>query len=160
MDVNARGTLLLIEDDDADALVSETIFAQNLPEMTFKRLKNYSTAESYFARLKRNFDTPAPACVLLDLRLGDGDGEALLDLMVDHPRLKDTIVIVLSGDSSNPRRDLDRPGVACRMEKPDTLGAYKRLLETISTLMHATQLSTTPTSARSSDNAQHHQPAA
>lgn len=160
MDVDARGTLLLIEDDDADALVSETIFAQNLPEMIFKRLKNYSTAEAFFARLKRNLDTPAPACVLLDLRLGDGDGEALLDLMVDHPRLKNTVVIVLSGDSSNPRRDLDRPGVACRMEKPDTLGAYKRLLETISTLMHATQTSNADISGRSGGKTERHQPAA
>lgn len=130
-------TIVLIEDDDGDALVTETVFAQHMPHMSLKRLKSYTAAEAYFSRIKRKKEQVPPACVLLDLRLGDGDGEALLDQMVDHPLIKDSAVIILSGDSTNPYRDLDRPGVAARMEKPRSIAAYKRLLQTITLLMSA-----------------------
>ncbi len=84
-----RGAIkvLLVEDDDGDALLFDELLAEALPGTLIARTRTYADA---LERLDRTTD-----CIVLDLRLPDAEG---LDTVVGiRARAPDTPLIVLTG---------------------------------------------------------------
>lgn len=81
--------LLLVEDDDADALIVRELLADGLPGACVERVSNLADAR----KAVRYAD-----CVLLDVILPDAEGTAgVTQLVADAP---DTAVVVLTGAAS------------------------------------------------------------
>ena len=89
-------TVLLVEDDDGDALIFEDLLAQAKPWATLVRAGSLAQAESL---LRSSVD-----CVILDLGLPDAAGLDALHRV--SRRVEDVPIIVLTGDIDD-RRGVD-----------------------------------------------------
>jgi signal transduction histidine kinase/CheY-like chemotaxis protein len=88
-----RGGAILLVEDDADC---REVLAQVLESegMSVQAVGNSAAALSALAASR-------PALVLLDLRLGEGDGRSVLQQIRGEPRLAQTPVFVISGSADS-----------------------------------------------------------
>ena len=128
--------ILLVEDNPADVyLIEEALKTHHL---RFE-LEWMSDGEQAVACLSRIAEQGSPPdLILLDLNLPRVDGKEVLARARAIPRLKDTLVAILtSSDSPADRRDTAALGANCYIKKPPTLdeflsigGIIKELLST------------------------------
>jgi DNA-binding response OmpR family regulator len=83
-----RADILLVEPDPAEA------------ELAGRCLRSRVTIARNADEAVRLADAVAPKLVLLNPRLPDGDGTALLQRLRQHPRLGTTPVVILSSDDA------------------------------------------------------------
>lgn len=98
-------TVLLVEDDPGDVLITREAFAEDL----HNRLDVATTAAGALARLRLEppyHDDPRPDLVLLDLNLPGRDGREVLAEITSDPVLRDIPVVVLT--SSRAEADIVR----------------------------------------------------
>ena len=89
----SRLSVLLVEDDRADALLVEELIADAAVDVDFAWTTSVSDAQSELARNR-------PDCVLLDLNLRRGDGRDVLRAMRHDPELRDIPVVILTGTNA------------------------------------------------------------
>lgn len=116
-----RRLLLIVEDHDATRSALRRAFTR----------KGWAVAEAATVAegIDRIAQSPAPDCLILDLMLPDGDGEAVLR-KVRELRLK-TRVAVCSGTSDHSRMALVQAlGPEVTMQKPVDLAQIYRFCQT------------------------------
>ena len=115
--------VLLVEDDDGDQLLIRQAMSQLQTSIDINAVTTLAAARDYLSGAGKYASAPRPRCVVLDLRLPDGRGEALLDWMAERPDLDALPVITLSG------APLTRgwPNVVATLSKPTTAEGYDAL---------------------------------
>ncbi|UTA47189.1 response regulator [Simiduia sp. 21SJ11W-1] len=90
-------TLLLVEDDDVDAMTIERSFKKQRISNRIVRAEDGAAALT----LIRSNSVPTPFVVLLDLNLPRVSGHEFLDALRQDPTHKDTVVFVLTTSSDD-----------------------------------------------------------
>ncbi|MEU5693309.1 response regulator [Actinosynnema sp. NPDC020468] len=98
--------VLLVEDDDGDALMIEEIFEQHRIPNRLHRVHDGVEAMEFLRRSGNHSDAPRPALVLLDLNMPRMNGHEVLDAVKRDQDLKRIPVVVLT--TSNADEDVVR----------------------------------------------------
>lgn len=118
--------ILLVEDDDIDAFIVDTMLTKFCANCDIKRVKNGAEAADY---LKSNDNRP-PSIVLLDLIMPHMDGIEFLTELEKAGKLKQVPVVVLSSSSSFcDRQECEGKGVKKYFVKPLTQSISKEILQ-------------------------------
>ena len=100
-----RGTILLIEDNEDDMLLIKKAFADAQVAAPITVVRSSKEAVRYFSGTGRFADRaahPVPFLVLLDLKLSDEDGFALLRWLFERPGLKKQFTLLTLSSESPP----------------------------------------------------------
>lgn len=117
--------LLLVEDDPQDAFLVRR-YLSDLPYGG--QVDHVDSVRNARAQLDQRSDI---ACVIVDLKLADGSGAALIEWMLSHGSAREIPVIVFSGDRSD-HPDLDTfTNVACLIQKPESAEGYAALAQAL-----------------------------
>ncbi|MBL6449514.1 response regulator [Fulvivirga sp. 29W222] len=118
--------ILLVEDDDIDAFIVNTMLPKFCEQCDIKRVRNGAEATEYF----KNTENERPSVVLLDLIMPFMGGKEFLAEMGKDDELKQLPVVVLSSSSSSyDRLECVELGVAKYFVKPLTPDISKEILE-------------------------------
>ena len=101
---NHTFTILLIEDNAADARLVQEALAENKLLLDVQIAPDGEQAMARLLRQGEYRDTPRPDLILLDLNLPGMDGKEVLHQIKHHPDLKRIPVVILS--TSNADRDI------------------------------------------------------
>jgi len=104
--VQGNPTILLVEDNDADAQLACKAFVKAAPHFNFKRVILGSTTIAYLAGEGIYADRsrfPWPDLMILDMRLPDVTGEHVLNWIKAHPKMEKLCVMILAGQSRQRR---------------------------------------------------------
>lgn len=127
---NCRWNVLLVEDNEADALLFSAIFKEKCPEAHLKMVFDGEEAvEALFGRGSFKGE-PTPDVVLLDLNLPKKNGFEVLAEARSEPRLRNLPVFLLS--TSSAREDVERAralGVASFLTKPSDLEELELIID-------------------------------
>ena len=117
--------LLLVEDDPQDAF----LVCRHLADLPYGgAVEHVDTVQNAQAQLAQSGNI---ACVMVDLKLGDGSGVTLIEWMLADVALRDIPVIVFSGDrSAHPQLDT-YTNVACLIQKPASADGYNALAQAL-----------------------------
>ena len=99
-----RATILIVEDDSADALFLEKAFERILANCAVQRATDGEDARAYLQGTGKYEDRrayPLPSVILLDLRMPKMDGFQFLAWLRNDPNLK-IIPAVVYSSSDNP----------------------------------------------------------
>lgn len=94
--------VLLVEDDDAHAMIVQAAFEEDVRAGTLDRVSSGEEAVAYIQREGRYESRPDPDLILLDLKLRTMSGLDLLRLLKGHARHKSIPVVILTS-SDDPR---------------------------------------------------------
>src|ERR1041385_528336 len=128
-------TVLLVEDDPNDVLLMQRAFRKAAPTVPLHLARDGQEAIEYLSRQGSFTDplqNPLPALMLLDLKMPRKDGFETLEWIRQQPRLKRTVVVVLS--SSSEQADINRAydlGANSYLVKP---GDFQRLVDLVNLL--------------------------
>lgn len=123
---STKPLILLVEDDDIDAFIVNTMLPKFCENCDIKRVKNGAEAAEYF----KNAENKRPSVVLLDLIMPFMNGKEFLSEMEKEGVLKQMPVIVLSSSSSfYDRQECADLGVAKYFVKPLTPDISKEILQ-------------------------------
>src|SRR5688500_5287386 len=117
--------ILLVEDDDNDVFFFQSAFQEAHLTNPLQIVHDGQEAIDYIegtAAFADRAHFPLPCVILLDLKLPKRTGFEVLEFIRDHPRLRTTIVIVLS--SSSMRDDIEAAyerGANCFVVKPASI---------------------------------------
>lgn len=118
--------ILLVEDDDIDAFIVNTMLPKFCENCNIKRVKNGAEAAAYV----KDSSNERPAIVLLDLIMPFMNGKEFLTEMEKSGDLKQMPIIVLSSSSSfYDRQQCTDMGVAKYFVKPLTPDISKEILQ-------------------------------
>lgn len=124
--MNEKPLILLIEDDDIDAFIVNTMLSKFCDSCNIIRLRNGAEATEYF----QNNLNQRPAVVLLDLIMPLMDGKELLSQMKKDKALGQLPVVILSSSSSFcDKLDCEEKGVSRYFVKPLTPDISKEILQ-------------------------------
>jgi CheY-like chemotaxis protein len=107
--LNKRDYILLVEDEEQDALLLQFAFDRAGIEVPMVVASDGSRAQAHLERLvtdARQQDCPAPSLVITDIKMPNMNGFELVEWIRKEPELKDLPVVVLS--SSNHDSDRQR----------------------------------------------------
>jgi CheY-like chemotaxis protein len=108
--MTAAHTILLVEDDPNDILLTQRAFRKaNLTNASLQLVTDGDTAVAYLSGAGEYADRdryPLPVVVLLDLKLPRRSGHEILAWLRQQPDLKRLLVVVLT--SSNQRSDVNQ----------------------------------------------------
>lgn len=128
-------TILLVEDDDADAFLTKRALEQELPEAEIYRVCSVADALDYLAQIGKYALAPRPDCILIDLNLPGLTGEWLLAEIAKDTRLSNIPVLVLSSDPERVKAVHDREQVLGAVDKPSSFEAYHEATEAVSLIL-------------------------
>jgi CheY-like chemotaxis protein len=95
---------LLVEDDDAHALIAMRTLQRNRVANTIDRVADGEAALAYLRRQPPYADRPRPDVILLDLKLPRVDGHEVLAGIKEDPDLRDIPVVVLTTSDAETDR--------------------------------------------------------
>jgi len=129
-----RQRILLVEDNPADADLTQIAFETLGRPAEFEVLSNGEEAIDYLARHGRHHDALVPQLVLLDLNLPRVGGfEVLASIKSLEATRHIPVVVLTSSESSDDIIRSYKLGANCYLTKPFGVGAYcemaKRLYE-------------------------------
>lgn len=125
-------TLLLVEDEPADAALFQDMLADVAPEITVHHVEHGQEALNFLSRQAGHRDAPRPDLVVLDLNMPVMSGHDFLAEVKQPGPLRAIPVLVLS--TSEHAEDVQRSydGQASGyVVKPGTYQEYTRVLETV-----------------------------
>lgn len=125
-------TLLLVEDELADAMLFQDMLADVAPEITVHHVGHGQEALNFLSRQEGYQDAPRPNLVVLDLNMPVMNGHDFLAEVKQLGSLRSIPVLVLS--TSEHAEDVHRSydGQASGyVVKPGTYQEYTRVLETV-----------------------------
>ncbi|MES9538510.1 response regulator [Spirillospora sp. NPDC049024] len=93
-------TVLLVEDDPGDELMTREAFEHNKVGNTLHVVRDGAEALDYLYRRGDHPDAPRPDLVLLDLNLPKRDGREVLEEIKTDPELASIPVVVLTTSSA------------------------------------------------------------
>ena len=132
-DTDRAFTILLIEDDPADATLAKRALKQGQITCDVRHVRDGVEALAYLKRQGDQFtDAPRPDLVLLDLNMPRKDGREVLSEMKGDPELKTIPVVVLT--TSDVQRDIEASylhGANSFVTKPMDLEDFFALIHTV-----------------------------
>ena len=130
-----KHTVLLVEDDPNDRLMTEHAFERSAPGISLQTAVDGEEAVAYLSGQGTYADRathPFPQLVLLDLKLPRKSGMEVLQWIRTEARLQTLVVFILS--SSQERADIDRAfalGATAYMVKQVELRAIREIVRGI-----------------------------
>jgi CheY-like chemotaxis protein len=125
--------VLLVEDEEADQHLTMRSLRRLHAAIEVHIVASVKAARNFLRREGAFQEVERPACIILDMQLADGSGEALLDWMAEKDGLADIPVIVLSQAPSEP----PHRNVVCEIRKPKSLSGYAQLEEGLGAILFA-----------------------
>ncbi|PYE53805.1 response regulator [Deinococcus yavapaiensis] len=125
-------TLLLVEDELADAALFQDMLAEVGGSMTVHHVEHGQAALDFLTRQGEHADAPRPDLVVLDLNMPVMNGHEFLAQVKQLERVRSIPVLVLS--TSDRPEDVHRSYDAQAsgyVVKPGTYQEYTRVLETV-----------------------------
>jgi len=132
---DSKFTILLVEDNDDDALLVQRAIRKNNITNAIHRMKDGIEALNYLQGLEGFSDRkqfPFPEVIILDLKMPRMGGLELLAWIDEHPEYRVIPTIVLS--SSRLEKDVERSyalGANTFMVKPWNFDALAQMIKTI-----------------------------
>ncbi|GGQ20120.1 CheY-like chemotaxis protein [Actinomadura coerulea] len=93
-------TVLLVEDDPGDELMTREAFEHNKVGNTLQVVRDGAEALDFLYKRGEHADAPRPDLVLLDLNLPKRDGREVLEEIKSDPELASIPVVVLTTSSA------------------------------------------------------------
>ena len=133
--MNGLITLLLVEDNDNDALFFQRAISKaNLP-LLLRRVSDGEEAIAYltgFGRFSDRYANPYPKFIVTDTCMPRVPGMEFLKWLRDHPKHKVIPTIVLGGTSESEKvREAYALGVHSYFVKPDKLDELQKVVTKI-----------------------------
>lgn len=125
--------VLLVEDDEADQHLTRRSLKRVRSAIEVHSVGSVKAARRFLQREGAFEDAQRPVCLILDMHLSDGRGEALLDWMAQVEEFADLPVIVFSDGRSETRYR----NVVCSLKKPDHPAGYRSLEEGLGAILFA-----------------------
>lgn len=124
--------ILLVEDDDGDAFLTERALRKGGPDFTLHLVTTGEEALDYVHQRGEHLAAPRPDLVLLDLNLPGVDGKYVLDEMKQTRSLRRIPVVVLTSSraESDILRSLDLHANTY-MVKPGDPSIFDRMAQAI-----------------------------
>jgi CheY-like chemotaxis protein len=134
LSLDDRLTVLLVEDNAADAHLVREAFREHAPGRRLEVVRDGVEAMDYLRHQGRHAGAPRPALILLDLKLPGKSGHEVLREIKEDPALRRIPVVVFS--SSSAQRDVrlcyDLHANCC-LGKPGGLDEFVAILKAIET---------------------------
>ncbi|BAY45420.1 two-component response regulator [Scytonema sp. HK-05] len=134
--MTATHTILLVEDDPNDILLTQRAFRKaNLTNASLQVVTDGDSAVAYLSGEGEYSDRdryPLPVVILLDIKLPRRSGHEVLAWLKHQPELKRLLVVVLT--SSNQRSDVDQAydlGANSYLLKPIGLAALVQVVQAL-----------------------------
>lgn len=143
MVLHTPSPVLLIEDDLEDAFLIRQSMKRFQSKIDLHQVRTLGEAKAYLTKADSSADisdddtVTVPSCIVLDLKLPDGNGLSLLEWITEQNTLSDVPVIVLTSEPKMIEDEAQRAGVSLIMEKPRALDGYRRISETLASLLIA-----------------------
>ena len=125
--------ILLIEPNQGDARLFTESFTDGKLANTFQTVSDGEEALAFLENQPPYEDTPTPDLILLEPRLPDKRGEAVLEDLAGEPTLTDIPVLVLTSSETGQRivesRDLDVDGYLQKPVEPSDFLEFVHSIE-------------------------------
>ena len=132
--VSLSPLVLLVEDDDQDALLFEHMLRDQSPRARLLRMSHGGEVIEYLQDPQKD----RPDCIVLDLKLKGEDGIWVLQGLLGDESLSGVPVIVFSGNTERMRIAASAfDNVASLIRKPKTLDEYKAALLIVCSVLQA-----------------------
>jgi chemotaxis family two-component system response regulator Rcp1 len=125
-------TILLVEDNEADAVLTREAFSEARIPSEFHTVEDGIEALSFLRRQHKYSAAPRPDLILLDLNLPRKDGRAALKEIKSDPTLAAIPVVILS--TSAAVEDVNHAYAShanCYITKPVDFGQFIEVVRTI-----------------------------
>jgi CheY-like chemotaxis protein len=120
--------ILLIEDNPADADLVEEAFSEAHFACELSIMRDGAEAIDFIENLDAGSPQPCPDLVLLDLNLPKVGGRAVLERVRSSPKLRKTIVLIISSsDAPSDRKQVMDLGADEYFRKPSSLTQFMEL---------------------------------
>jgi CheY-like chemotaxis protein len=97
-----RLEILVVDDDDADALMIEEALEATDPQSTVRRVVDGREALDYLRRIGKFTEANRPDLILLDLNMPRMDGRETLEAIKTDEQLKAIPVVILTTSGATP----------------------------------------------------------
>ncbi|MCL7931196.1 response regulator [Halomonas llamarensis] len=121
-------SVLLVEDDQADAYITQKVFCDIAEDITLSHSETGESALEWLAT--RQAQGTLPGLILLDLNMPGMDGFAFLEQTKGHETLRSIPVVVLTTSAS--QGDVDRAyalGAAGYVVKPNSIDDFTHYMQ-------------------------------
>ncbi|MEX2286315.1 MAG: response regulator [Planctomycetaceae bacterium] len=121
--------VLLVEDEDAHAMIVEKSFRGSNERGTIDRVRDGVQALAYVQRQGEYQDRPRPNVILLDLKLPRMDGhEVLRTLKADGDLRMIPVVVLTTSDAEEDRRKAYSLHANSYLVKPTDFGNFRQMI--------------------------------
>lgn len=125
--------ILLVEDNDGDALLTEEALADSKMLLDMNRVRDGVEALAYLRKEPPFTSVTSPDLILLDLNMPRMGGQELLSIVKQDPKLKRIPVVVLT--TSDAERDIVKSyelHASCYISKPVDFTQFQSLVQDLS----------------------------
>lgn len=125
--------ILLVEDNDGDALLTEEALSASKMRVNMKRVHNGVEAVRYLRKEAPFEEATRPDLILLDLNMPKMGGQELLTIIKRDPMLRSIPVVVLT--TSAAERDILHSyelNAACFVSKPVDFEQFQKVVRELS----------------------------
>lgn len=122
--------ILIIENDPATARLTKEAFREAGLTKGVRSIPDGDEALAHLRREGKHAEHPHPDVIFLDLHLPKKSGLEVLAEIKNHPRLKVTPVVVVSGsEDPNEVKEAYELHASCYIRKPDDLHEFLRFIQ-------------------------------